>query len=151
TIWERWDGIKPDSAFQTPSMNSFNHYSYGAIGDWMYRVIAGIDTYEDEPGYKHIRIMPHIGGGLSYANADLQTYYGTVSSHWKLENDKLLLDVEIPANTKANIFIPATTIESIKESGKKLDDSKGLQVKGIERNYVIVETGSGIFHFSVDR
>ena len=55
TIWERWDGIKPDSTFQTPGMNSFNHYAYGAIGDWMYRVITGIDTYEDGVGYKHIK------------------------------------------------------------------------------------------------
>src|SRR5205085_1510675 len=86
TIWERWDGIKPDSSFQTPGMNSFNHYAYGAIGDWMYRVIAGIDTYENAPGYKKIKIRPVIGGGLTYANADLKTYYGTVSSHWKIDN-----------------------------------------------------------------
>src|SRR5436190_15906863 len=95
TIWERWDGIKPDSTFETPSMNSFNHYSYGAIGDWMYRVVAGIDTYPDAPGYKHIRIMPHVGGDLTYANADLKTYYGVVSSHWKIDSDRLQLDVEI--------------------------------------------------------
>ncbi len=54
TIWERWDGQKPDSSFQTPGMNSFNHYAYGAIGDWMYRNISGIDTYEEGPGYKKI-------------------------------------------------------------------------------------------------
>jgi alpha-L-rhamnosidase len=55
TIWERWDGIKPDGSFQVPSMNSYNHYSYGAIGDWMYRVMVGLDTYEDGVGYKHIK------------------------------------------------------------------------------------------------
>ncbi len=65
TIWERWDGIRPDSTFETPSMNSFNHYAYGAIGDWMYRVIAGLDTYADGPGYKHILVMPHPGGDSS--------------------------------------------------------------------------------------
>ncbi len=76
TIWERWDGRKPDSTFQTPGMNSFNHYSYGAIGDWMYRVMVGLDTYEDGPGYKHIRIMPHPGGGFTKAQASLETNYG---------------------------------------------------------------------------
>ena len=76
TIWERWDGIKEDSSFETPGMNSFNHYSYGAIGDWMYRVAAGLDTYEDGPGYKHIKVMPHLGGGFTSVAADLQTYYG---------------------------------------------------------------------------
>jgi alpha-L-rhamnosidase len=151
TIWERWDGIKPDSSFQTPAMNSFNHYSYGAIGDWMYRVIAGIDTYEDEPGYKHIRIMPHIGGNLSYVNADLETYYGTISSHWKLDNDKLQLEVEIPTNTRATIYIPATAIESIKESEKALSDVKEIRIKGKEDKYIIIEAGSGMYHFNITK
>jgi alpha-L-rhamnosidase len=151
TIWERWDGIKPDSSFETPSMNSFNHYSYGAIGDWMYRIIAGIDTYADEPGFKHIRIMPHIGGNLNYANADLKTYYGTISSHWKLDNDKLQLDVEIPANTKATIYLPAKAIESIMESGKALSASTEIQVRGKENDYVITETGSGTYHFIIKK
>jgi alpha-L-rhamnosidase len=57
TIWERWNGIRPDSSFEPASMNSFNHYAYGAIGDWMYRVVAGLDTYADQPGYKHSRIQ----------------------------------------------------------------------------------------------
>ncbi|HKP32298.1 MAG TPA: family 78 glycoside hydrolase catalytic domain, partial [Chitinophagaceae bacterium] len=71
TIWERWDGQKPDSTFQTPGMNSFNHYAYGAIGDWMYKDVAGIDTYDDGVGYSHIKIQPHIGGGLTHAEASL--------------------------------------------------------------------------------
>ena len=107
TIWERWDGIKPDSTFETPAMNSFNHYSYGAIGDWMYRAVAGIDTYEDEPGYKHIKDHAAYWWRFDLCKCRLKTYYGNVSSHWKIENGKLLLDVEIPANTKATIYIPA--------------------------------------------
>ena len=115
TIWERWDGQKPDSSFQTPGMNSFNHYAYGAIGDWMYRVIAGIDTYEDAPGYKHIRIMPHIGGNLSFANADLQTGYGLVSAHWKIENGQIFQWMEIPPNTNGNkdLYTLATNKEVV--------------------------------------
>jgi alpha-L-rhamnosidase len=148
TIWERWDGIKPDSTFETPSMNSFNHYSYGAIGDWMYRAVAGIDTYTDEPGYKHTRIMPHIGGNLTYANADLKTYYGTVSSHWRIENDKLQLDVEIPANTKATVYIPANSPESVMEGNVALSSAKDIKLTGKEGNYVVVEVGSGKYHFS---
>ncbi|HSC40193.1 MAG TPA: family 78 glycoside hydrolase catalytic domain, partial [Chitinophagaceae bacterium] len=113
TIWERWDGEKPDSSFQTPNMNSFNHYAYGAIGDWMYRVMTGLDTYEDGPGYKHIRIQPHIGGGLTKASATLQTYYGKLSSGWKLEDNNLLLDVEIPANASADVYVPAASADAI--------------------------------------
>jgi alpha-L-rhamnosidase len=62
TIWERWDGIKPDGTFETPTMNSYNHYAYGAIGDWMYRVISGIDTETDGPGYKKIIITKKTSG-----------------------------------------------------------------------------------------
>ena len=148
TIWERWDGIKPDSTFQTPSMNSFNHYSYGAIGDWMYRSICGIDTYPDEPGYKRIRIMPHIGGSLTYANADLKTYYGTISSHWKVDNGKLQLNVEIPANTRATVYIPAKSIESIMEGKVALSSSKDIKVTGKDGNHFVVEVGSGKYHFT---
>ena len=147
TIWERWDGQKPDSSFQTPGMNSFNHYAYGAIGDWMYRNISGIDTYEEGPGYKNIRIQPHLGGGLSFANADLETGYGKLSVHWKLGNGKLMLDIEIPANTIASIFIPATTAESIMENGKLLSEQKEIKVKEKDGNYIQLQVGSGIYHF----
>lgn len=118
TIWERWDGMKPDSTFQVPSMNSFNHYAYGAIGEWMYRNIAGINIDEAAPGYKKIIIKPRPGGGLTNASATLQTYYGNVSSGWKLQTDgSLVLDVEIPANTTAKIFLPDGKVEEV-GSGK---------------------------------
>jgi alpha-L-rhamnosidase len=106
TIWERWDGIKPDGTFQTPGMNSFNHYAYGAIGDWMYRVVAGIDTKIDAPGYKGITIKPTVDPRLSSASAEYLTYYGKIKSAWKLEGGKVTLDVEIPANTRATIYVP---------------------------------------------
>ncbi|MBC7689485.1 MAG: family 78 glycoside hydrolase catalytic domain [Aquabacterium sp.] len=151
TIWERWDGQKPDSSFQTPGMNSFNHYSYGAIGDWMYRVIAGIDTYDDAPGYKHIKIMPHLGGNLSYANADLQTGYGMVRSHWKLEKSSLILDVEVPANTTATLYIPATENEIIKEGGQLLGQDKNMMISQTLNDYKVIDISSGIYHFTVDK
>jgi len=147
TIWERWDGIRPDSSFETPSMNSFNHYSYGAIGDWMYRVVAGIDTYTDAPGYKHIQIKPHPGGNLTFANADLKTYYGIVSSHWKTDGSKLELDIEIPVNTSATVYIPATSVESVMENNVALSSATGVRVTGKEGNYVVAEIGSGKYNF----
>ncbi len=86
TIWERWDGQKPDSTFQDKGMNSFNHYAYGAIGKWMYQVVAGIGIDEKNPGYKHIIIKPMPGGGLTYANATHQSMYGAIESGWELED-----------------------------------------------------------------
>lgn len=148
TIWERWDGIKPDSTFQTPGMNSFNHYAYGAIGDWMYRVVTGIDTEESAPGYKSIVIKPHIGGKLTNASAELETKYGFVRSAWKIKDGKLNFDVEIPANTKAVVYIPSSKQNSIIEGQKALASSKDFKVRGVEGNYTVVELGSGKYQFA---
>jgi alpha-L-rhamnosidase len=148
TIWERWDGIKPDSTFETPTMNSFNHYAYGAIGDWMYRVMVGLDTDEDGPGYKKIRIQPHPGGGLTYATASYLTRYGKLAAGWKIENGKLMLDVDVPANTTATIYIPATSADEVMENGKALTASKDIQVAGTEKEYVVLKVGSGNYRFS---
>ncbi len=151
TIWERWDGIKPDSTFQTPTMNSFNHYAYGAIGDWMYRVMAGLDTYEDGVGYKHSMIRPHIGGGFTHAGASLATYYGTLSSKWNIEKDRILLDIEIPANTSSTIYIPAASAGDVTEGGKALTQVSGIEVTGAADGYVTVRLGSGTWQFAAKR
>ena len=106
TIWERWDGIKPDGTFQVPSMNSYNHYAYGAIGDWMYRNITGINEDPANPGYKHIILKPQPNDVLSYAQAELLTLFGKLASSWQIMDDTLELEVTIPANTTATLFIP---------------------------------------------
>ena len=130
TIWERWDGQKPDSSFQSVGMNSFNHYSYGAIGDWMYRQMVGLDTYEDGVGYKHSKVQPHIGGGFTSAAASLDTYYGKLSSSWKLQADEIDMEVNIPANTISSVFIPAKELSKVTESGKSLSEAEGIKIIG---------------------
>jgi alpha-L-rhamnosidase len=148
TIWERWDGIRPDGTFETPGMNSYNHYAYGAIGDWMYRVSAGIDTRTEGPGYKQIMIKPVTGGGLTDVNADYQTNYGKISSHWKLENGNFSMDVEIPTNTTATIYIPANGSSNIMENGKPLSAHPEIKLAAAETGYIVVNAGSGIYHFN---
>ena len=149
TIWERWDGQKPDSSFQTPGMNSFNHYAYGAIGDWMYRNITGLDTYDDGAGYKKIIIRPHPGGHLDYARASLATGYGKLSVQWKITAGKFLMDIEIPANVSASIYLPVTSVQDVLEGGKPVTEAKDLKVAGREGNYLLLNSGSGIYHFSM--
>jgi alpha-L-rhamnosidase len=149
TIWERWDGIKPDSTFQVPSMNSFNHYAYGAIGDWMYRVMTGLDTYEDGPGYKHIKIKPFVGGGFTHATASLQTYYGTLSSGWKVATDKTVFTITIPANTTAIVYLPAAATAAVTESGKVVSAVKDITVTGMQDGYMVLKVGSGKYNFEV--
>ena len=109
TIWERWDGIRPDGSLQQANMNSFNHYAYGAIGDWMYKTITGINPVDSAPGYKKILFKPRPGGGLTRAAAHLRTLYGTVSSSWTWSKGRFILDVTIPPNTTAELDLPGKT------------------------------------------
>ena len=103
TIWERWDGQKPDGSFQDVSMNSFNHYAYGAIGNWLYQYVAGIQNDPRAPGYHHFVLQPHPGGGLTSATASLKTGYGTIKSNWKLENKRMTYSCSIPPNSSATV------------------------------------------------
>jgi alpha-L-rhamnosidase len=151
TIWERWDGIKPDGTFQVPSMNSFNHYAYGAIGDWMYRVAAGLDTKEEAPGYQQLRIEPHTGGTFTSMEASLKTNYGLASSGWKLNGNGLTLDIVIPANSSATIYLPAADAAGITESGMPLTNQKDLNIQGTENGKTVVKAGSGSYHFEIKK
>ena len=121
TIWERWDGQKPDGSFQDVGMNSFNHYAYGAIGEWLYRHVAGIDIDENHPGYKHILLAPHPGGGLKNAKAEIVTLYGKVGSFWKFENEDFVYEVVIPANTTATVTLPFAKADQVKLDGQALN------------------------------
>lgn len=151
TIWERWNGIRTDGSFEPASMNSFNHYAYGAIGDWMYRVMVGIDTYEDGPGYQHIKIEPHIGGTFTNASASLKTYYGTVSSGWKLSADSVQIDAVIPPNTHATVIVPARSRNEITENGKALSEDIKTGPSDNFSTSIRIEIGSGKYHFEVKR
>ena len=105
TIWEHWDGIKPDGSMWSADMNSFNHYAYGAIGDWLYRSIAGIHLDEGAAGGRHTVIRPQTGGGLTYAKASCRSVYGGVSVFWQAEGDSITLQLHIPCNTTATICL----------------------------------------------
>lgn len=149
TIWERWDGQKPDGSFQTTGMNSFNHYAYGAIGDWMYRRMAGLDTEESGPGYKKIVISPEPGGKLSFASASLETMYGTTSVKWNITNQRFSLDVVIPANTTATVKLPGAASAVVTESGLALAKVKGIAALP-EGSRLKVNLGSGSYHFEYE-
>jgi alpha-L-rhamnosidase len=147
TIWERWDGQKPDGTFQDPSMNSFNHYAYGAIGDWMYRVMAGIDVDEAAPGYKRVLIQPRPGGGFTRVGAAHETPYGRVSSAWTHEGGRFALDVEVPPNTTASVRVPDATVAAVTESGRPLATGNGIAAFRQDGDAVVVAVGSGRYAF----
>ncbi|WP_053372498.1 glycoside hydrolase family 78 protein [Paenibacillus sp. FJAT-27812] len=150
TIWEHWDGIKEDGSFWSKNMNSFNHYAYGAIGDWMYRTVAGIQTVESAPGYKQILIAPQPGEGLSWAEGSLQTLYGKVSSKWvKSEDGAITLDVTIPPNTAAEIRLPgASAGAKVTESGGSLKGALGVTAVSETEAGVSIHVGSGSYQLA---
>ncbi|SFF89568.1 alpha-L-rhamnosidase [Salegentibacter agarivorans] len=166
TIWERWDGRKPDGSFQTPSMNSFNHYAYGAIGDWMYKTLSGINSATDPEGvgYKKIIFKPHTNNnlvsekveaqyeneGLTMVNGELETYYGKIKSFWKKDEGKIKMQFEIPVNTTSKIHLPTKEISSIKEGNRSLSSLNDVIINKDETGNVIVETGSGIYNFTIE-
>ena len=145
TIWERWDGEKTDSTFQDANMNSFNHYAYGAIGDWMYRVSAGLET--STPGYKHSIIQPHPTKKLSYSKASFESSYGTVASGWERKGSKIIVNVKIPANTTATIILPADSAANVTENGISVTGNKNFASVSTDGKKVIIEAGSGNYTF----
>lgn len=148
TVWEHWDGLKPDGSFWSPDMNSFNHYAYGAIGDWMYRVVAGLDLGEEKPGYKHIVIRPQPGGDLSFACAELESVYGAVKSAWQIEADTMKVDLGIPHNTTATVTLPGAKIESLMEDDVLVNNT-GLPPSCRETGEgVVIELLSGVYTFT---
>lgn len=108
TIWEHWDGIKPDGSLWSPDMNSFNHYAYGAVGAWILSVIAGINYTERSPGYRHIILTPHSEEGLDWVSASQETPYGRVSIRWEKTSTGIILSGEIPMNTTGSLQIPGS-------------------------------------------
>ncbi|MBR5307467.1 MAG: family 78 glycoside hydrolase catalytic domain [Clostridia bacterium] len=111
TIWEHWDGMKPDGSMWSDDMNSFNHYAYGAVCDWMYGVICGINPRngKDEAGFRVFDIAPVPDKRLGYAKAELDTAYGRIVSEWKYEKDKFVYSFEIPEGTTAYVTVDGKT------------------------------------------
>ena len=131
-------------------MNSFNHYAYGAIGDWMYRVVAGLNRDPAQPGYKHIVMRPQPGGGFTYATATLLTPYGEAASGWKIDGDRLRVTSRVPANTRAMVLLPDARLEQVRENGSALASTLGVTKANQSGDTVVVEVGSGNYDFVYD-
>jgi len=115
TIWERWDGWTPEKGFQDPGMNSFAHYSFGAVYQWIVENIGGI--HSEAPGYKRILIAPQPGGKLTAARTSYHSIRGLIETDWKIAGGKFILDVTIPVNTTATVIMPTKGIHDV-GSGK---------------------------------
>ncbi|MGW3912187.1 alpha-L-rhamnosidase [Streptomyces sp. NPDC005070] len=139
TMWERWDSIRPDGGFQTPDMNSFNHYAYGSVGEWMYATVAGISP--GGPGYRETVVRPRPGGGVTSARATFTSLYGPVSTRWRQRSDGFDLTCAVPANTTAEVWIPAAGPDAVAHTGAAF-----LRT---EDGCAVYRVGSGSHRFTV--
>jgi alpha-L-rhamnosidase len=145
TMWERWDGWTPQGGFENITMNSFNHYAFGAVGEYLYRTVAGIDT--DGPGYRKIVIAPHPEKGLDSAEAGYTSINGPIWSEWYQNGESFTLYVDVPPNTTATVRIPAPEGASITEGGNPADKAPGVTLSKREADAATYQVGSGSYVF----
>jgi alpha-L-rhamnosidase len=144
TIWERWDGWTKEKGFQDPGMNSFNHYAFGSVGRWLFNTVGGIDT--DGPGYKTIIIHPQ-PGNMTSTKASYDSINGNIISDWQLKGNTFTLNVTVPANTTATVYIPADSVKNITESGKPATKAEGVRFQQIKQGTAVFIIGSGQYQF----
>jgi alpha-L-rhamnosidase len=147
TIWERWDGYVEGRGYQDPGMNSFNHWAFGSVGEWMFRTIPGINPGDHRPGYKHFTIRPRPGGGLTWARGNYESMYGAVVSSWKSERNLFTLNVSVPVNTTATVYVPAKGAEGVTEGGGPAGEAEGVRFLGFEDGEAVYSVGSGNYGF----
>jgi len=148
TMWERWDGLKPDRTFQDSSMNSFNHTALGSIGHWIYRNIGGIQNAPESAGYKHIIINPVLSSRIYEAQSSFDSVYGTIYSHWKIEGNKYTHSVTVPPNTFAEVYLPNAGDGVIYEGSRPVEGNKLITRVGKKDGKTVLKIGSGEYFFT---
>lgn len=152
TIWERWDGYVKGRGFQNPGMNSFNHWAFGAVGEWMMRVIGGLNPAPSlAPGqstvWQSFRVEPKPGGGLEWARATYRSVHGLIEVSWRQEKGTMTLQLRVPPGCEAHVTLPGAASKSVQEGGKPLGQAEAVQMLGPEGTDLRIRVGSGTFEF----
>ncbi len=147
TLWERWDGAIAGRGFADPGMNSFNHFMFGAVGEWVWRMIVGLNPDETAPGYQHVVISPRPGPSFTWARGTYASIRGPISICWKTEEDTFSLDITLPPNTRATVMLPAKR-EGLLESGRPVDEVRDISFESQTEEGCVLLVGSGSYHFS---
>lgn len=164
TIWERWDSYTIETGFNKHpwNMNSFNHYAYGVVAEWMFRYVGGIEADEAQPGFKHIILQPtpdyrdEFPSGqerITHASASHRSAYGIISSAWNYKEDgRISYTATVPANTTATLYLPVLeNTDDITEGGKPLKEAEGVTLKGIVNGKAVIELQSGTYEFNTEK
>ena len=144
TLWERWEYATGDA------MNSHNHPMMGSVDSWFYKYVLGIKPELDYPGFQKFIIRPFIIKELDFAEGELNTVKGLIKTAWKKQGNILTIDVTVPDNTTAKIFVPAKNMKNITESGKKIGKAIGVVFLHEENGLAVLEVGSGNYHFKTE-
>jgi alpha-L-rhamnosidase len=146
TMWERWNSYTHEEGFHPAGMNSFNHYAYGAVGQFMYERIAGISPME--PGYKKIRIAPRPGGPITSAEGEYDSPYGKIKSQWELKSNEFMLHVTIPPNTMAHVEIPVMDNNRVEVDNTSISNRDDIEILNEDDNYVILKIVPGSYQIT---
>jgi len=147
TIWERWDGYVEGRGFQNPGMNSFNHWALGSVGEWMYRIILGLQPDEEHPGWERFTVAPRPGGGLTWARGSYRSVRGQIKMEWRTEAGGLSLNVTVPPGAAALVRVPTTDAATVTESGVPAGTSEGVRSLETEPDAAWFKIGSGSYTF----
>jgi alpha-L-rhamnosidase len=148
TIWERWDGYTDEHGFQSPRMNSFNHYSLGSVGEWLYRFVLGIELAPGASGFDRLLMRPHPGGSLSHAGGSFRSVRGEISSSWERKEGRFRFDIELPPNVRASVRVPSAAPHEVVEAGGSGPNSVAAFPGAIGHQEAVFEVGSGRYSFS---
>ncbi len=149
TMWERWNGWTPEKGYEDSGMNSFNHYAFGAVGQYLFGMVGGIQA--GAPGYRHILIQPVVHPGLSWAKTTYASIEGPITSNWQTHDGRLELDIEVPVNTTAEVRIPTKSASRVMESGRRISDVKSIRYLGSDHGAPVYAVGSGRYRFEVPK
>jgi len=145
TIWERWDGYVKGRGFQDAGMNSFNHWAFGAVGEWVWRNVAGINPDETHPGYRHFVIRPQPGGGVTWAKGRYDSIRGRIESGWRIAAGSIMMTVVVPPNTTATVYVPTQDAGAVKEKGRAASRATGVTFLRREKGAAVYRLSSGHF------
>ncbi len=151
TIWERWDGFVEGRGFQDPGMNSFNHWAFGSVAEWMFRTIGGIQPDEQQPGYRHFLIRPVPGGGLTWAEARYDSLRGPIRTRWEVTAERFTLELTVPANTSATVYLPTTKLDSVTDGGSPIAQQTDIESLGVQDGAAAFRVQAGMYRLECAR
>ncbi len=154
TMWERWSSYSRERGFGPPTMNSFNHYAYGAIGQWLYTCVAGLECDPEVPGFKRFRVRPRPGNphlnppeGLMSARIAHRSIHGLIVVSWRIRSRCFEMDLRVPPGTTARVHVPAPDPRSVLEGNGPASKAEGLKTLGYEDGAAIFEAAAGRYKF----